>query len=75
MVDSTLQLMSNYLKFRLKLVTPFPIYNVDESPETNAFNAGVHFGIKNALEVLSSFKTAEELSEYMISVETAMDEV
>lgn len=74
MVDSTLQLMSNYLKFRIKLNTPFPIYNVDKSPESNAFNAGAHYGLRKALEVLSSFETAEELSDYIISVENAMEE-
>ena len=74
MVDSTLQLMSNYLQFRIKLSTPFPLYNVDKSSEANAFNAGVHYGLRHALEVLDSFNTAEELSEYLMSIETAMEE-
>lgn len=75
MVDSTLQLMNHFLSFQVKLNTPFPFYNVSGSSETNAFNAGIHYGLKKALNVLSSFKTADELSEYLTSVETAMDEV
>lgn len=67
MIDSSLQLLNNYLKFQIKLNTPFPVYNVDQSSETNAFNAGVHYGLKKALEVLSSFRTAEELSDYLAS--------
>lgn len=72
MVDSTLQLMSNFLKYRIKLNTPFPVYKVELSSEANAFNAGVHYGLQNALDVLNSFKTSEELSEYISSIENAM---
>ena len=75
MVDSTLQLMNHFLKFQVKLNTPFPFYEVSSTPETNAFNAGIHYGLRKVLDVLSTFKTAEELSDYLTSVETAMEEV
>ena len=75
MVDSTLQLMNHFLKFQVKLNTPFPFYEVSSTPETNAFNAGIHYGLRKVLDVLSTFKTAEELSDYLTSVETAIDEV
>lgn len=75
MVDSTLQLMTHFLKFQIKLNTPFPFYEVSSTPETNAFNAGIHYGLRKVLDVLSTFKTAEELSEYLMSIETTKDEV
>ena len=74
MVDSTLQLMSKFIKFRLRLSTPFPIYKVNKSSEENAFNAGIHYGLRHALEILEAFNTAEELSDYISSVENAIEE-
>ena len=73
MEDSTLKLMREFIKFRLRLSTPFPLYKVDKSPEANAFNAGVHYGLRHALDVLDAFKTAEDLSDYICSVEDSIE--
>lgn len=73
MVDSSLQLLSHFLKVQIKLNTPFPFYDVSSSPEANAFNAGINYGLRKVLDVLSTFKSSEELSEYLISIETAME--
>ena len=73
MEDHTLQIMKKFIEFRLRLSTPFPIYKVDKSPEANAFNAGVHYGLRHALEILEAFNTAEELSDYICSVEDSIE--
>ena len=74
MEDHTLQIMKKFIKFRLRLSTPFPMYKVDKSSEENAFNAGIHYGLRHALEILEAFNTAEELSDYIISVDKAIEE-
>lgn len=74
MEDYTLKLMREFIKFRLRLSTPFPMYKVDKSSEENAFNAGIHYGLRHALEILETFNTGEELSDYIISVDKAIEE-
>lgn len=74
MEDQTLQIMKKFIEFRLRLSTPFPLYKVDKSSEENAFNAGVHYGLRHALEILEAFKTAEELSDHICSVEDSIEQ-